>query len=35
LLDYFQLINQAADAAHQLMMLKQGKKTAEEVITEF
>jgi hypothetical protein len=35
LLDYFQPINQAADAAHQLMMLKQGKKTAEEVITEF
>jgi hypothetical protein len=35
LLNYFQPINQAADAAHQLMMLKQGKKTAEEVITEF
>jgi hypothetical protein len=34
LLDYFQPINQAADAVHQFMMLKQGKKTAEEVITE-
>ena len=35
LLEYFQPVNQTTDAAHQLMMLKQGKKTAEEIITEF
>jgi hypothetical protein len=35
LLNYFQPVNQAADAVHQLAMLKQGKKTAEEIITEF
>ena len=35
IIDYFQPINQVVDAAHQLMMLRQGKKTAEEVITEF
>ena len=35
LLNYFQPINQVADATHQMAILKQGKKTAEEVITEF
>jgi hypothetical protein len=35
LLNYFQPVNQAADATHQLAMLKQGKKRAEEIITEF
>ena len=33
--EYFQPVNQAMDAAHELAQLKQGKKTAEEVITEF
>jgi hypothetical protein len=35
LLNYFQPINQERDAVHQLSQLKQGKKTAEEVITQF
>jgi hypothetical protein len=35
LLNYFQPSNTAMDAAHQLAMLKQGKKSAEEIITEF
>ena len=33
--DYFQPANLGQDAAHQLNLLKQGKKTAEEVLTEF
>ena len=32
---YFKPANQIRDAAHQLKMLKQGKRTAEEVIMEF
>ena len=32
---YFKPTNQTRDAAHQLKMLKQGKRTAEEVIMEF
>ena len=32
---YFKPANQTRDAAHQLKMLKQGKKRAEEVIMEF
>ena len=32
---YFKPANRTRDAAHQLKMLKQGKKTAEEVIMEF
>ena len=32
---YFKPANWTRDAAHQLKMLKQGKKTAEEVIMEF
>ena len=35
LLNYFQPINQERDAVHQLSQLKQGKKTAKEVITQF
>ena len=35
LLNYFQPINQERDAEHQLSQLKQGKKTAKEVITQF
>ena len=35
LLSYFQPTNTHQDAAHQLGMLKQGSKTAEEIITEF
>ena len=34
-LDHFQPTNQIQDAAHAITMLKQGKKTAEEVIMEF
>ena len=34
-LNYFQPINQERDAVHQLSQLKQGKKTDEEVITQF
>jgi hypothetical protein len=33
--NYFQPANLGQDAAHQLNLLKQGKKTAEEVLTEF
>jgi hypothetical protein len=33
--NYFQPTNLGQDAAHQLNLLKQGKKTAEEVLTEF
>jgi hypothetical protein len=33
--NYFQPTNIGQDAAHQLNLLKQGKKTAEEVLTEF
>ena len=32
---YFKPTNQTQDAAHQLALLKQGKKTAEEIVTEF
>ena len=32
---YFKPTNQTQDAAHQLSLLKQGKKTAEEIVTEF
>jgi Ty3 transposon capsid-like protein len=35
LMNYFQPSNTTQDAAHQLAMLKQGKKSAEEIITEF
>ena len=35
LLSYFQPTNTHQEAAHQMAMLKQGNKTAEEVITEF
>ena len=35
LLNHFQPMNQVQDAAHQITMLKQGKKTAEEIIMEF
>jgi hypothetical protein len=35
LLSYFQPTNTHQEAAHQMAMLKQGSKTAEEVITEF
>ena len=35
LLSYFQPTNTHQDAAHQLGLLKQGNKTAEEIITEF
>ena len=35
LMNYFQPANTTQDAAHQLTMLRQGKKTAEEIITEF
>jgi hypothetical protein len=33
--NYFKPANQIQDAAHQISILKQGNKTAEEVITEF
>ena len=33
--DYFTPTQQKQEAIHQLAFLKQGKKTAEEVITEF
>ena len=33
--DYFNPTQQKQEAIHQLSLLKQGKKTAEEVITEF
>jgi len=33
--EYFQPANQTSDAAHELATLKQGKKSAEEVVTEF
>ena len=32
---YFKPTNQTQDAAHQLSLLKQGKKTAEEIVMEF
>ena len=32
---YFRPANQVKDATHQLNLLRQGKKTAEETITEF
>ena len=32
---YFKPTNQTQDAAHQLFLLKQGKKTAEEIVMEF
>ena len=35
LLNYFQPTNTTQNATHQLAMLKQGKKSAEEIITEF
>ena len=35
LLNYFQPMNSHQDAAHQLALLKQGNRTAEEVITDF
>ena len=35
LLQHFQPMNQVQDATHQINMLKQGKKTAEEIIMEF
>ena len=35
LLSYFQPTNMHQDAAHQLGLLRQGNKTAEEIITEF
>ena len=35
ILSYFQPANTLQDAAHKLSMLRQGNKTAEEVITEF
>ena len=35
LLDHFQPTNQIQDATHAITMLRQGKKTAEEVIMEF
>ena len=35
LLSYFQPTNTHQDAAHQLGLLKQGNKTAKEIITEF
>ena len=35
LLSYFQPTNMHQDAAHQLGLLKQGNKTAKEIITEF
>jgi len=35
LLEYFRPATQTTDAAHELASLKQGKKSAEEVITEF
>src|SRR3977135_3139930 len=35
LLSYFKPANATRDAAHQLLLLKQDKKTAEEVITDF
>ena len=35
LLSYFQPTNTHQDAAHQLGLLKQGNKTAEEILTEF
>ena len=33
--NYFRPANQLWDATHQLKMLKQGKKSAEEIITKF
>jgi len=35
LAEYFSPVNLMQDAAHQLALLKQGKKTAEEIVTEF
>jgi hypothetical protein len=35
LMHYFKPADQARDATHQLNLLKQGKKSAEEIITEF
>ena len=35
LLQHFQPMNQVQDATHQINMLKQGKKTTEEIIMEF
>jgi hypothetical protein len=35
LMRYFQPTNTKQDAAHQLTILRQGKKTAEEIVTEF
>ena len=35
LLQHFQSMNQVQDAANQINMLKQGKKTAEEIIMDF
>jgi hypothetical protein len=35
LLSYFQPANTTQEAAHQMALLKQGNKTAEEIITEF